>query len=150
MKKTKKKPINKIQPIAEKTPRIASNNSRSSIIDMQPVWRLSKLDFNGDWGWTNIENINTIQRIQYKLSNFESMTWGEIEKNNNNHLIPTEKVSKAAKDRLKEINLDDCSDLYSMRLTGSERLWGIRENEILYILWYDPKHTVYPVPLRNT
>ena len=150
MKKTKKKPTRKIQPKEGKLARIASNNNRGSIIDTQPVWRLSKLDFKGNWGWGNIEDIGTIQKIQDKLKNFENMSWGEIEKNNKSHEISTEVVSKEAKDRLTEISLDDCSDLYSMRLTGSERLWGIRENEILYILWYDPKHTVYLVPLRNT
>ena len=78
------------------------------------------------------------------------MTWGEIEKNNNSHLIPIDEISPKAKKRLKDVNLDYLEYLFSFRVSGRERLWGNRENEAFYIIWWDPKHTVYPVQKKHT
>ena len=34
--------------------------------------------------------------------------------------------------------------LFSVRLTGRIRLWGLRDVSILRVLWWDPEHTVCP------
>lgn len=77
------------------------------------------------------------------------MTWAEIE-GDKNHFMPVGKVSKDAKQRLREIGLDDRDTLFSFRLSGKQRLWGYREEAVLYILWWDPEHTVYPVAKKHT
>jgi hypothetical protein len=79
------------------------------------------------------------------------MTWGEIERkvikkgSPQNHFMSVDKIDKKARERLKEIKLGDQESLYSLRFSGSERLWGIREAEILYIIWWDHNHSVYPI-----
>jgi hypothetical protein len=78
------------------------------------------------------------------------MTWGEIEKkfgrsNTQNHEMPVKKICKTAQERLSEIKLDDIDCLYSIRVSAKERLWGIRKDRVLYIIWWDPEHTVYTV-----
>jgi hypothetical protein len=45
------------------------------------------LDLNGPWGWLNIKLKDLLVEVVDKLKNFESMTWGEIERNKKSHLI---------------------------------------------------------------
>ncbi len=112
------------------------------------------IDFEGYWGWNNVNKIDMFKVIHDKLKSFESMTWSEIERkltnkgSQQNHFMPVSKICREAKNRLKEINLDDRDTLYSLRFSGTERLWGIREGEVLYIIWWDHNHSVYPVPKR--
>ncbi|MDI6790003.1 MAG: hypothetical protein Q8M92_06900 [Candidatus Subteraquimicrobiales bacterium] len=114
------------------------------------------MDMAGPWGCGNICAQNGIVRdILSKLQDFETMTWAGLEaktglKGKQNHLMPVDKICKEARDRLKKIKLDDLDELYSFRLSGMKRLWGKRENEIFYVIWWDPKHTVYPVQKKHT
>jgi hypothetical protein len=78
------------------------------------------------------------------------MNWGEIEKKNKNHSIPLDHVTKAARDRLKEMNRDDLDPLFSLRLSGKVRIWGWRDQELFYIIWWDPEHTVCPSSKKHS
>ena len=119
-----------------------------------PVWRLGRVDLYGEWGWLKIKDAKVLLHIIGRLRGFESTTWGEIEKKKNsgggkqNHPIPIDRICRDALKRLEEINLDDIDELYQLRIGSKQRLWGIRDNEALKILWWDPKHTVYPVQKR--
>lgn len=145
------KPKNIIIPSGKKYPAIDPNNAPESIKHKKPVWRMGLIDFEGYWGWGNVNNVAAIKSIQDKLKNFESMTWGEIESklikkgSPQNHFMPVNKIDKKARERLKELHLGDQESLYSLRFSGTERLWGIREAEILYIVWWDHNHSVYPI-----
>lgn len=88
--------------------------------------------------------------IMEKLKHFESMTWGEIDRNKKSHPMSLDKIAKGAQDRLRERELDDLEMLYSLRLSGKERIWGKRENEAFYIIWWDPDHSIYPVQKKHT
>ncbi|RKZ46349.1 MAG: hypothetical protein DRR00_24365, partial [Candidatus Parabeggiatoa sp. nov. 3] len=52
--------------------------------------------------------------------------------------------------RLAEIHQDDIDELFSLRLSGKERLWGILDNHILKILWWDANHDVWPSKKKHT
>jgi hypothetical protein len=138
-------------PVNKKNPTFDPAYSPASTKQKMPVWRIGMIDFGGYWGWENLNNVDSLKSIQDKLRHFEKMTWGEIEKKligkgtQQNHFMPVNKICKDARNRLKEINLDDQDYLYSLRFSGTERLWGIREAEILYILWWDHDHSVYPI-----
>ena len=103
------------------------------------------IDMEGDWGWFNISSKDKLIEIVEKLKQFETMTWGEIDRNRQSHNITVDRIPTKVKQRLKECKLDDLDTLYSLRLSGRERLWGNRDNEAFYIIWWDPNHTVYPV-----
>lgn len=114
-----------------------------------PVWKFSSIDWNGEWGWKKLSN-EQWQSIIQKLQNFESMTWGEIE-GTHSHLVqisdcPNPLVQK----RLNELQLDDYNELFSLRLSAKERIFGILFNNILKLLWYDPEHQVWPAPKKHT
>lgn len=149
MSKPKKHPKVKVEPHLQKKPRIDLQNSPEKVIKRSPVWRIGSLDFGGPWGWERMGDLSLFKAIREKLKNFETMTWSEIE-GRDHHFISIKNISKEAKQRLQDINQDDLDQLFSLRLSAKERLWGIRKEEILNILWWDPEHSVYPVPKKHT
>ena len=69
------------------------------------------------FGWHTM-TADQIHEIRTKLSNFETMTWGEIF-GRNNHPIQVESICNEARDRLRDIGLDDLDELFSLRLGGT-------------------------------
>lgn len=58
-------------------------------------------------------------------------------------------MTKQARDRLIELHLEEYDTLYSFRLTGQLRVYGIRDSRAFEALWFDPWHgdnsrAVYP------
>lgn len=75
------------------------------------------------------------------------MTWAEILAatggrtcGNNSHLVPLSDLKKEAVDRLRELQQDDIDELFSLRLSGKERIYGIPDGRVLQILWFCPNH----------
>jgi hypothetical protein len=143
---SKKPKTNHYPKSPDKNPKI--NEPQNSLIE-KPVWLINRIDFNGVFGWKNIEDREKFIKIIERLKSFESMTWAEII-GKENHLIPIYKLDKHAQKRLSEIKLDDIVELVSLRLSAVERIWGIKEKEKFKILWWDPEHKVYPVEKKNT
>jgi hypothetical protein len=94
------------------------------------------------------------EKILPKLKGYESKNWHEIEaetystkneRKSRHHTIPVGKLSKEAQRRLRELNMEDIEELFSFRLEGLIRVWGIRKFGYFQLLWIDPDHTVYPV-----
>jgi hypothetical protein len=105
--------------------------------------------YGESWGWDKIDKDLFFKEIVPKLQNFESMTWGEI-LNRQNHEIDISEICPEARKRLSALNLDDYDKLISLRLTGPQRVWGIRNKDILKLLWWDPEHKVYPSFKKHT
>ena len=121
----------------------ADNSSKGS-----PIWRFGILDFDGKWHW-NLDAA-TLRNVRDKLVSFESMTWAEIA-GKRHHYLSSASVSKAAMDRLEEIQQDDAADLlFSLACAGLERLIGIRAGREFRLLWWDPGHEVCPSSKKNT
>jgi len=75
------------------------------------------------------------------------MTWAEIKSasggkrvGTNHHQIPIMDLCKDAQERLAEFNRDDIDDVFSLRLTGTIRVYGYKDGRIFRVLWYDPHH----------
>jgi len=97
------------------------------------------------FGWHRLDS-GKVRDIRDKLAAFEGMTWNEIlvKGKKQNHSVPRQDLCKAARDRLTEIKLDDIDELVSLRLSGRERVWGIRSHNVLTVLWWDPDHAICP------
>ena len=63
----------------------------------------------------------------------------------NNHYEDVADLCKEARDRIIELKLIDIDRVFSLRLSGTERLFGILEDGIFSIIWYDPNHEIYPI-----
>ncbi len=149
MPKRSKKPKKVFSPASRKEPRIAPQNEPDSIMHDKPKWRVSYIDYEGPWGFNGLGNKEKLIDILDKLRNFEGMRWNEIPPDRH-HLIPITRICKEAKERLAMIGKDDYQDLFSFSLSGRERLWGIRQHEAFYILWWDPDHSVCPSLKKHT
>ena len=87
------------------------------------------------------------------LKHFEKKTWFEIEsetfygkrKNKTkHHSVQISKLIPEARRRLETLRLDDIDELFSIRISGKIRLWGIRKKSYFQALWFDLKHEICP------
>ncbi len=147
--KNQKVPKARILPPGKK-PRYESNPEDAN--RKNPVWSVVLFDTGGPWGRERCERDGALWNdIFPKMRNYESMTWGEIlQDRKRNHSVNVEQLLKEARKRLTDLKLDDIEELFRFRLTGEQRVWGIREREVFRILWWDPDHEICPSPLRNT
>jgi hypothetical protein len=67
-----------------------------------------------------------------------------------NHKMDVGLLEKDARDRLVELRLDDLDELWSLRLSAQERVWGVITLNVFSLLWWDPEHTVYEVKKKHT
>ena len=97
------------------------------------------------------------EKIYPKLKDFELNTWDEIRQQthkskgkmkSNNHLVQVGSLCEKARRRLVDLRLDDNDELYSLRLEGTVRIYGIRKENYLDIIWVDLNHEVYPINQR--
>jgi hypothetical protein len=141
----KNSPKIKTQPDTRKTPRKAGFDENP--MRLRPAWRIGQMEFCDPFGWHTVD-ANRLLRIHERLRSFETMSLGDII-GRHNHLIPINRLSKVAQDRLHEINLDDIEMLISLRFTGAERVWGILEHNVVILLWWDPNHAVCPMNIAD-
>jgi hypothetical protein len=114
-----------------------------------PTWRVGTLDLEGPWGWKNLDCNTVWNQIHKKIKSFETMTWAAIQEAGS-HNVLVSKFCPVAKKRLREIELDDLDELFSLHLSGKPRIWGIRDRHILRLLWWDPEHQVCPSFKKHT
>ena len=78
------------------------------------------------------------------------MTWIDISGKQHHYLSPSS-LSKEAKQRLEELELDDEIDnLFSFHLKGKSRIIAIKHANIAKLFWFDPEHQVAPSKKKHT
>ena len=107
------------------------------------------MDLTAPWGWVNCGP--QLLDIREKLCNFERMKLGEIlRRDSGSHQVELDRLCKQAQDRLIFLKEDDVPQLLSLRLGGKARVWGILDNQIIWLLWWDPLHEVCPSLKKHT
>ena len=144
-----KKPNIRCRPKGEKKPHAAFENNATQ----SPLWAFRYVDINrggflNSCCWSNLEADDIIDLIQH-LKDFETMTWADIERGGS-HFIEVRKIEKEAQERLVTLRQDDIDHLFSLRVSGKGRVWGIRNGGTLRLLWWDPQHEVCPSLLKHT
>jgi hypothetical protein len=140
-----KTPKHSVQVDAAKAP-------KSRAIPKSPeniVWSFAVLDNDGPFAFSKCESLQKLIEILFWKQGAERMSFQDIFRGGS-HEIELHKLCKEARDRLQEISLDDLDTLLSFRLTGKNRLWGIREQNVIRVLWWDPEHLVCPAALKHT
>ena len=112
---------------------------------MNPAWRFNRLELCDPFGWHGLDEVG-LRYIREKLSHYESMTMNEIFVTGKkyNHPVPVKDLCPEARNRLWKLNLEDLEQIHRLRLSGAERVWGIRQLNVLSLLWWDPDHLVCP------
>lgn len=102
-------------------------------------------------GWHLLDGVKASD-VHSKLLNFERLTWKEILVRDRhwNHRITIDKLVPSAKKALAKTPFKDVDQVVSLRLTGKERVFGVMENEVFNVLWWDPDHKVCPAPKKQT
>jgi len=143
--------------VAAGSPRAGVNPASQ---DTQKIsWQFSRIDKDHErWGWSKLEAQACWEMFTSgHLANIETMTWREIKSasggkanGTNSHSIPVDQLSKEAQARLTELKLDDQDSIFSMRLTGTLRIFGFQAGSAFKVLWHDPNHEVCPSQKKNT
>ncbi len=155
MHQRKKAPQARREPSGAKEPRAkAVTDDQDLKSERKPFdWSLDEFaDFGGKWDFTKkVFRDYWCTKIVCKFKNFETMTWAEIAnatkgqgRGTKHHHVAVSDLSKAANKRLKKIKRNDLDQLYSLRLGGKIRIYGVLEGTVLKVLWYDPQHEVCP------
>lgn len=113
-------------------------------------WCTSEVDLGGPFSWGSCEHAQIFSDVIPRLQALETMTWSDVH-STGSHPISIEGLCKDARDRLSAIGKnDEYQELYSVRLSGRERIWGMRVGSALYLLWWDPEHEICPSRLKHT
>jgi hypothetical protein len=98
-------------------------------------WRFSDLDWGGPFGWVNVFADELSRTIIPKMHDFESMTWAEMDGPSGSHSVSVDDLCAEAKARLAELKMGHIEMLFSVRITGVRRIWGVKDIAILRVLW---------------
>jgi hypothetical protein len=130
-------------PTGNKLPVIASEPI--SYNHLKASWRLRSVQTVDPYGWHELE-LQELLELRTKLSSFESMTWNEIfvEGKKRNHDIPVAKLKCDNARRWMLRNMPDQPTLWTLRLSGAERVWGVFSGGSYQIVFWDPEHKIYP------
>jgi len=149
MVRREKKPATKFAPKNAKQPLPGVDLDQAAQSE-RLSWRLSILDTHGGhFGWKKC-GLAKIEEIHEKLCHHEKMSIKEFHTLPGTNKIPVDRLSKKARDRIEELNLDDAEELFEIRLSGKERVWGTMTGAVFNLLWWDPNHEVYEVKKKHT
>lgn len=120
-----------------------------SFLGMRPTWSFGLLDNSyNKWGFIHAGDIYT--EVIDKLKENEGHTWGDIIRaaggrthGTNSHYENVSDLIPEAQKRWLELHLEEYDRVFSLRLTGKRRLYGILENGVFRIVWYDQEHEIY-------
>ena len=109
-------------------------------------WRATDeyIDYDDvDWGWRQVTIDEFFQEILPRLQEYETMTWNDIFGRNSCHYWDINNMPTKARNKLKS-KYPQHDTFHQIDLEQPRRLLGWRDRQILFLIWYDPKHTVCP------
>lgn len=140
--KRSKNPVTQFHPTVSKTPTAYTGTSPN---EEPPAWRIARMEMVDPFGWYSLD-ATKLNAIREKLVEFERKTWNTIliTEKHRNHSVSITNLCPEARKRLEDTNQDDIDEVVSLRLSGKERVWGIRIGFVMALLWWDPDHCVCP------
>ena len=145
----RRKPKRPILPSDIQTPKIPVYLGSPNLKSGHLSWRFSSADIDGPFSCGQFTHDDFTQ-FWDRLRAFENMNVAQFRAAQSFHGVPTTNISRKAKERLEEIRLDDIDIIWGFRIMGTCRLWCMRHENLLSVLWWDRKHEVYPVDKKHT
>jgi hypothetical protein len=138
-----KQPKAEATPSGLKQPKVASEPI--SYNHLKASWRVRHVNMAAPYGWHQLTPVE-LAVVQEKLSQFETMTWNEIfvVAKKQNHDIPVADLRCEKARRWMNRNMPGQPTLWTLRLSGAERVWGIFSEGAYQVLFWDPEHLIYP------
>lgn len=119
-------------------------SSRSS--EERVCWRFGHLDLDGPWGLVSLDH-ERLMMLLGDMAKFESQTINELfhqgewpGKCHDVHKLP----NRVALARLGALGLSDMTKIWKLRIGGPGRLWGFLVGNVFHVVWWDPRHEVWP------
>jgi len=116
--------------------------------EQSPSWKFDRCDkIHPRWSLYHKGKFDT--DLLKKLGVFEGLSWRDIERqtHDNNksssHFVKVNNLNKEAQSCLEDFRIFD-DELFSLRITNKERIYGLLNNGIFNIIWYDKHHEIYP------
>ncbi len=109
------------------------------------IFSFERFDSLSRWSESKREIKTSFWDIADKLKSFEEKTWAALAANEKeHHSVDFYKLEKPAKEAATAIGIDEYDKIWSLRLNGKQRIWGIRYQETRYfmVIWWDPEHQV--------
>jgi hypothetical protein len=133
----------KFNPSPSKLPRSGVNPE--SYMHLNPAWRFRATRMKDPFGWHTVDRAQSLEVLNL-LKNLETMTWFEIliKDKGRNHTISANELSKPAQTCLEGDWQGGADEVTSLRLTNKKRVFGILDQGVFHILWWDPEHEACP------
>ncbi|CAN5521678.1 hypothetical protein BH09ACT7_BH09ACT7_08280 [soil metagenome] len=129
-----------------KTPKTSVSDGLASK-DRNVQFTFCDADLDGPWSIAELaaDHVGDLFRF---LKDIESQTIGELSGQNTSRLYKEypnfEKCpNDDAKARLANL-YDSADNICRLELTGKQRLYGLRFEHLIAILWWDPDHDIWP------
>jgi hypothetical protein len=141
--KHEKRPAFGAIPTGLKQPKVAEEPQ--SFNHLKASWRVRNVQMIQPYGWHEL-TVAEILYVKDKLGSFESMTWNEIFviAKKQNHDISVADLRCDVARRWMARNMPDQPTLWTIRFSGAERVWGIFSGGAYQVVFWDPKHLIYP------
>jgi hypothetical protein len=108
------------------------------------------MDHEGPWSWQRVDAPGLVE-LREKLGDFEARSYDEqVSARGPFKSIPLERLETEAQRRLTHLGIDDFDDLAEIHLNGEQRVWGLRMNNVVHLLWWDPDHSACKSEKRGT
>lgn len=142
--KQKREPKSAVVPFSRKV-RVAEDPDS---LETQTIsWHFHRLDWeHAQWGFKLLRPTQWRDLLSHLVS-FEGLTWAEIKQQSggrshgtNHHSLYVSDLCKDAQDRLLELRLEEYDVIFSLRLTNTLRIYGIRDGRVLRLIWWDQYH----------
>lgn len=137
------------QPKAQDIPsrQIKTGGDPESLDKETLAWHFHRLDNpHADWGWHQLQPVHWRNVLDHLIA-FEGLTWAQLKQQaggrnhgTNHHSLPISELAAGAKHRLSELHLDEFDSVFSLRISNTLRLYGVRNGRVLQLIWYDPHH----------
>ena len=118
---------------------------------MRACWRIQRLQLVDPYGWRAITP-DQLAYIKTKLAEFEAKDWNPIFVTEKQHNHPTDVASfdcPQAREWMRR-NMPTEDVLWTLRLSGKERIWGILRDGVFHLLFWDPNHQIKASEKKHT
>lgn len=148
------KKARKSKSVIDKSPTVSNKTVRDTT--SPPSYFKKKIRFSAEeceisdvFCWSGICAHTFLKKLYKKFKDWESMRYDElIGAKKKSHAISFDdpKLNKEAISILHDRGIIGRFDeLISLRVQGAERVWCVHNENILYVVFWDPKHEIYPV-----
>lgn len=115
------------------------------------AWRFTHADHEGRWRFCDLQG-DELRDVLQKMSHLESMTVGEVRATRKlfkEYELPGGLIDEAIQ-RLVDMGRDDMTAIHRLEFTGTQRLYGFLHSNVFHVVWWDPKHEIWPSKKRHT